>query len=290
MRAKCVLMARMHLKTLLLPLLVWPAVASAQDANLGWSFSGQLTGVWAAGNSESSTFGLGTTLRHRGTNGEVKFEAGGIRTDASKTTRRAVGTPDNYTIEETSIRTKTAENYYGRIRYDRRLENQFVVFVGVDVLRNTFAGIDSRTLLATGAGRVWVDNDHTRFKTDAGVTYTFQQDVVANPFLKSTFPGTRLTMEMRQKVTQTSRWESVLLGDLNFSDTDDVRFDFTNAFPVSVNSVISLKPSLQLIWRNQPALREIELFTEEGESTGEKIVQPLEKLDSFFTLALVVTV
>lgn len=279
------------LKSLVL-LALLPTWLGAQDnkKETGWKFSGQLTGVWATGNAESSTFGLGTTLRYVTTVGELKFEAGGIRTDASRTTRRAIGTPEDFIVESTETRETTAENYYARVRFDRKLGDQLQVFAGADVLRNTFAGIDSRTLVATGAGHVWVDNENVRFRTNYGVTYTFQQDVVSNPFIKSNFPGTRVAMDLRQKLTNTARWESAFISDINFSDADDVRLDFTNAMPVSVSSTISLKPSLQLLWRNQPALREIELFTPEGETTGEKVARPLEKLDSFFTLALVVTV
>jgi hypothetical protein len=278
-----------------LQLLLWtlslPGLLLAQEqSDRGWKFSGQLTGVWTSGNAESSTFGLVATLRRVDEHGELKLESGGIRTDASRTTRRAIGTPDDFFIEENESRETTAENYFARLRYDRKLGEQLVVFAGADVLRNTFAGIDSRTLIATGAGHVWVDNENVRFKTNYGVTYTFQQDVVTNPFFKSNFPGTRLALDLRRKLTGTAAWESALVSDLNFSDTDDVRLDFTNAMPVSVSSTISLKPSLQLIWRNQPALREMDLFAPDGVATGEKVARPLEKLDSFFTLALVVTV
>ena len=42
--------------------IVVPTTAMAQTPELGWSYSAQLTAVWAGGNSESSTFGLGSTL------------------------------------------------------------------------------------------------------------------------------------------------------------------------------------------------------------------------------------
>jgi len=271
-------------------LLVIPATARAQSAaELGWSFSGQLSGVFASGNAEASTFGAGVTMRYQAEAGELKLEAGGIRTDASRTTRRAVGSPEDYQLEENEVRETTAETYFGRVRYDRRTGGGTLVFVGADVLRNTFAGIDSRILLAAGAGKVWTDQDDVRLKTDWGVTYTFQADVISNPFLKSSFPGTRVSAELRRRLTSNARLESVLVSDLNFSDTDDLRVDFTNAMPVTVSSAISLKPSLQLLWRNQPALRKVALFSVDGTDTGMSVTRPFEKLDSLFTLALVVT-
>lgn len=263
--------------------------AAAQTAELGWSYSAQLTVVWAGGNSESRTFGLGSTLRRLGQDSEVKFDAGGVRADASRKTRRAVGTATSYRVEEDEDSERTAETYHARGRYDRSVGDGFVVFSGIDWLRNTFAGIDSRLLLAAGAGKLWAQRDDFRFKTDLAGTYSFQDDVVENPFLKSSFPGIRFSSELMRVLTGTTKWESTLTSDLNLDETDDVRVDLNNAVSLAVNGRLAVKPALQLLWRNQPSLTEIDLVTAGGASTGEKVRVPLEKLDSFFTLALVVT-
>jgi len=71
--------------------------------------------------------------------------------------------------------------------------------------------------------------------------------------------------------------------------TDDVRADFTNSLSIAINSMFAFKPSLQLSWRNDPALTQIDLFAANGAPTGEKVLVPLQKLDSFINLALVVT-
>ncbi|MEX2284830.1 MAG: DUF481 domain-containing protein [Gemmatimonadota bacterium] len=275
--------------------MVWPALLRGQAATppaaptTDWSYSAKLTAVWVGGNSESSTFGLGSTLRRQGEHAELKFEAGGIRTESSLKTRAAVGSTTSYRVTETETVRKTAESYFARTRHDRKLGSGMVVFAGADWLRNIFSGIDSRTLVALGAGRQWADRDDFKLKTDLGFTYTFQEDVVENPFVKSKFPGVRFSADLQRALTSTTKWESTLISDLNIDETDDLRADFTNAVSVSISTRLALKPSLQLLWRNQPALTEIELFTETGTSTGQKVNVPLEKMDSFFTLALVVT-
>jgi putative salt-induced outer membrane protein YdiY len=256
---------------------------------LGWQYTAKLTAVWAAGNSESSTFGLGSTLRKPARNGELKFDASAVRTDTGIRTRRAIGTTTAFRVDTETDREKTAEAYGLRARLDRNLSSRLVLFTGVDWMRNTFAGIDSRTLLAVGAGSVWAARDDFRFKTDYGFTYTFQSDVVQNPFLKTNFPGVRFTWDLMRRLTQTTQFESVLIGDLNIDSTDDLRFDFTNALSLAINNTFALKPSLQLLWRNDPALTEIELFTSGGTNTGQTVLVPLQKLDSFFTMALVIT-
>ncbi len=249
----------------------------------------ELTAVWASGNSDASTFGLNGNVRFQWPKSELKFEAGGLRTESSLTTRFAVGTADNFDVEETTNRERTAENYYARSRFDRKLSEVFLVFAGVDWLRNTFSGIDSRFLVALGAGNTWADNDRFRFKTDYGVTYTFQNDVVSNPFTSSNFPGVRAAYDLWHRVSSTTEFTSGLVADLNLDNTDDVRLNFMAALPVAISSRLALKPSIQLLWQNDPALTEVSLFPDAsgGASIGTVLV-PLQKLDSFFTLAIVV--
>lgn len=274
-------------------LLAWllfaPLGAAAQEGPArGWIWSANLTAVWAAGNTESSTFGVGSNLRHVAGQGEAKLEAGAIRADAAVKTRRAVGTPTTFHVEEDEDNRKTAEAYFVRTRYDRQLGGSMVWFGGSDWHRNTFAGIDSRLLFASGVGRVWADRDDFRLKTDLSATYTFEQHVVEQPGLENSFAGLRYSAELMRRLTSTAVWESTLTSDLNVEDTDDLRLDVTTSLPVSISSRLSLKPSLQLVWYNRPAFTEVELFTA-GVPTGAAVQVPLEKLDSFFTLALVVT-
>ncbi len=274
---------------LVVPSLALPRAVRAQDApKKPWSFTGKFTTVFTAGNSSSSTFGLGTTLAHARKDNELKFEGGGIRTESGQTTRRAVGTPTSYQLQENTVYQKTAEAYYLRARNDRHVKDGFIVFAGVDWLRNTFAGIDSRFLVAAGAGNVWVNTDRFRFKTDYGVTYTFQQDVVTNPFIKQNFPGVRASYELMRQVTASTKLESSLTADLNVNHTKDVRGDWTNAMTIAINKAFAFRPGLELLWRNDPALKEVDLFDTAGNANG-KVLVPLQKTDSFFTIALVVT-
>jgi hypothetical protein len=264
--------------------------AQAQDERqLGWFLTGEVSGVWTSGNSESNTLGLATTVRRLWENSELKFDGGAVRSESGITTRTAVGTPDDFVVEKVTTKEKTAENYYLRGRYDYKLSERFFTFAGADWLRNTFAGIDSRLLFAAGAGNIWVDDDRLRFRTDYSATYTFQEDVVENPFIKTNFPGLRLSYALWWNLTNSADFESTLIADWNLDNTNDLRFDFTNALPIAISGKLAFKPSLQLLWRNEPSLTEVVLEDQGGVPTGDTVLVPLEKLDSFFTLALVVT-
>ncbi|UCC83543.1 MAG: DUF481 domain-containing protein [Gemmatimonadota bacterium] len=265
------------------------ATAQAQDEKeLGWFLTAEVTGVWVSGNSESTTLGLAATARRVWDNSELKIDGGAVRTESGTTTRTAVGTIDDFVIEEETTRRKTAENYYLRGRFDYKLSERFFAFAGADWLRNTFAGIDSRLLFAAGAGNIWLDDDRLRFRTDYSITYTFQEDVIENPFIKTSFPGLRLSYNLRWNLTSSTDFESTFTADWNLDNTEDLRFDFTNSLPIAISAKLALKPSLQLLWRNEPSLTQVALEDQSGISTGNTVLVPLEKLDTFFTLALVV--
>ncbi|UCC24529.1 MAG: DUF481 domain-containing protein [Gemmatimonadales bacterium] len=273
-------------------LLLSPAAPlAAQDddpARERWVFKGELTSVITQGNSEAVTLGLASTIRRRYEDSAWKFEAGAVRVETGKVIRRADGTAADFSVTRSVDTEKTAESFYARGRYERTVSDAFFLYGGVDWLRNTFSGIDSRTLFAAGGGYTWVENDRTRFSTDFAATYTFETDVVENPFLDTDFAGLRVGYEFTRQVSASTDFESVLVGDLNLNETDDRRAVWGNSLTVDVNDIIALKPAVVLSWKNLPALAEVPLFTG-GVDTGTSVQTPLEKLDTLFTLALVLT-
>ncbi|HSG48450.1 MAG TPA: DUF481 domain-containing protein [Longimicrobiales bacterium] len=269
-----------------------PRPASAQDedeARQRWVLKGELTSVVSQGNSEAITLGLGATLRRRYERNTFKFEAGAVRVETGKITRRAVGTAGDFTVTRDVDREKTAESVFARGRFERTVSDAFFLYGGVDWLRNTFAGIDSRTLFALGGGYSWLDTDRSRLSTDFAATYTFEENVVENPFTKSDFAGIRLGWDYWRQLTASTEFESKLVADQNLDESDDRRILFANALSVDVNDIIALKPGVLFNWRNQPALTDVPLFTSAGVDTGTTVETPLEKLDTIFTLALVLT-
>jgi len=259
-----------------------PAPAQAAEEPLGWYFEADLAGVWAAGNSESQTLGLGGKLRRLWTKPELVFTGGVTKTHSSEIIYTATGTTSDFTVQETKESRTTAEIYFVRGVYEYNFSPKFFTFGGADWLRNRFAGIDSRFLIAAGAGNTWSKTDNVTFKTYYSVTYTFEEDVVDNPFVKSDFPGARFGYDLKYKLSQSTDFESNLVADFNLDNTDDIRLDWYNALPVAISSKLLLQPSLRLLWRNEPALTNVPL-----EGTDETVPAQLKDLDSIFTLAIV---
>ena len=248
-----------------------------------WSFEAELSAVNAGGNQESRTFGTDAKATYKKAKSELVLRAGGLYQESALKTRTANGDSASFVVQETKVTEKTAESYYARARYDYNVSPRFLVFGGIDWMRNTFAGIDSRTLIAAGAGNTWQDNDKVKFKTYYSATYTFQTDVVENPFVKSDFPGARFGFDFWSQLSETVEFQSKFVGDLNLDNTDDVRFEWDNALPIRVSSILAFKPALLLMWRNQPSLTTVSLVPGPG-----NVAVPLEKLDTFASVALLV--
>lgn len=270
-------------------LLVAPALAQEDDEEeLGWVFEAELGSLWTGGNQETFTLAADGTLEYIWPSSRVKFRGGGFSTESSLTTTTAVGTsPADYEIFEETVTEKTAETFYAGGRYDYDLTKKFYLFGGADWLRNIFSGIESQFRFGAGAGNVWVDDDKVRFTTDYAVTYTVEDNVVEDPTRNSDFPGLRLGYDLNWFLTTSTSFESTLGANWNLDNTDDIRLDWYAGLPVDISSVLALKPSLRLMWRNEPALQDVPLFDAPGGTQTDTVLSPLKKLDTYFNIALV---
>jgi putative salt-induced outer membrane protein YdiY len=255
-------------------------LAAQEERTLGWADVAELTFVLTAGNASSSTFGFKNTAEHLWERASFKLSAGAVRTESGTTTRTATGTPENFTISETTETKLTAENYFISSRFDRTLGESAFLYGGAGWDRNTFAGIQNRYGFVTGAGRSWFDEDSRRFKTDLGLTYTIQKDVVEDPNADDAFFGLRGSYDYFRKLTETAGMASVLIVDQNLNTTEDFRADWTNSISVAMSERLALKTSLQLLYDKSPALTSVPL----GDS---HVLTPLGKIDTAFTVAIV---
>ncbi|MFQ5690573.1 MAG: DUF481 domain-containing protein [Gemmatimonadota bacterium] len=269
--------------------LAGPAVLAAQEngEERGWFQRAELTLVLTGGNAQARTLGFGAGTRRVGERIRFKLEAGGVRSESSIKTRTAIGTATDFEVADRTSTETTAESYYLRSRYDQEIGRLFFWYVGGAWDRNTFAGFDSRVSAVLGAGNRWRDGERMRFRTGYGLTATYQKDVIANPETRNTFAGARLSADFFRKLTESTDLTSVLRLDENLDNTRDLRADWTNALVVSMSGALALKTSLQLLWDNDPSLADVPLVTAAGMPTGQTVRVPLDRLDTFLTIAVV---
>jgi putative salt-induced outer membrane protein YdiY len=254
--------------------------ASAQEPETGWKDVAELTFVLTNGNATSSTFGFKNTADYLWSDAAFQLSAGGVRTRSGTVTRTATGTLENFSISETTDSRTTAENYFLKSRLDRNLSDALFIFGGAGWDRNTFAGVDNRYAFVAGGGRTWFAEDTRHLKTDLGLTYTIQKDVVENPDVKDSFLGARASYDYFRKLTGNTGFASVLVADQNLDETSDLRADWTNSLTVAMSDRLALKTSYQLLYDKTPALVAVPL------GDGE-VLTPLGKVDGLFTVAIV---
>ena len=265
--------------------------ASAQDeTETGWSDTAEFSLFMTNGNAEAQSLALRNTLRREWESSRFELDAGALRAETTTGSRAATGTADDFVISESSDSEVTAENYFLRGRYERDTTDDYFWFASAGWERNEFAGIANRFVLVAGVGTVWFERDDGHFKTDYGVTYTDQEDVIENPAADDVFVGLRLSWDYGRQLTETTHYSNDLIVDGNIDESSDYRADMVNALAVEMTSKLALKMSLQFLYDNAPALEEIPLFTPLPPDAIEvsTALAPLDELDTILTASLVV--
>jgi putative salt-induced outer membrane protein YdiY len=262
-----------------------PAETPPPDA---WKDVAEFGFVATGGNSETTTLGFKNTLSWSAGPASFELKAGGVRAESTVKTRRAVGDPVSYTVIEESRTDLTAENYFLGGRFDRKVSEHVLWYVGAGWDRNRFAGVDNRTSAAGGLGNLWVQSDRVTFRTDYALTFTRQQDVVPAPDTDETFLGARVSWKYAHKFGAASSFGNDLVIDANLDETSDYRADMVSSVAVAMNARLALKMSLQWLYDHEPALVAVDLF-DPGDLTTPigTVLAELDTLDTVFTASLV---
>ncbi len=266
-----------------------PALLAQEDSPSPWRNQSEFSLVATGGNASTSTVGLRNTLRRALERGELRFDVGALRTDAARIERRAIGTESSFEVEKESRTERTAERYTAQGRFDLNLSERTFAYTSTGWERNTFAGFNSRTVTALGAGTRWQRPEAWELKVGAALTYTFQDDVDPDPTRPDRFAGLRGTLDHQHSLTTGTRLELKWVVDANAREWNDVRGDLSQSVSASLSDRLALKTTLQFLVDNDPPLRRVPLFTPGGEDTGSTVLTPLRKVDRSLSVALVVT-
>ncbi len=274
-----------------------PALAQ-EDPNQRWKDSAELSYVVTSGNSDTQTFGFKNKLSKAWDSSSVEFNMGGVRSKAT-TTRIAIADPFNPSDPNDSPfdvheeRDLTAEAYYFNGRYDRKISDGFFWYAGAGWDRNRFSGIDNRYVAAAGVGNIWFDAETLKWRTDYSVTFTKQDDVVENPDFDDTFLGVRVTSAFLKKLGAATTYTNDTIFDENSDETSDFRGNMINSVSVQMSERLALKVSLQWLYDNDPAIKELDLYDvdpDRGGTVQGTVTVELDELDSIFTTSLVINI
>lgn len=291
-------MQRILRRTTVLSIIVAAAAAApralADAPRPGWADTAELSFVATSGNTVTQTLGFKDKLTRTWERSLFTVNAGGIRVKTTTTDRFAVGpNTSNFIVFESERTDLTAENYYLNGRFDHNISARFFWFGGAGWDRNTFAGIQNRYTAVGGVGNIWRDDDHLRFRTDYGVTYTKQNDVVLNPLTNDKFAGARFSWSYLHRLGAATTYTNDLVLDENLDETKDLRANMINSLSVAMTKRLAIKASVQWLYDNRPSFKDIDLLDVNPTpppnliKTG-TVPFELDRLDTIFTTSVVV--
>lgn len=273
-----------HLAILVLLLTLTVQPLTAEEAEIGWDNSAELSFVAADGNAETTTLGFAATFLRRWEHRKWKTELSGLQADSTTTSRTAVGTDDDFTILEVSTTERVAEKYNLKTRFDKDLTPTSFWFTSLGWAKDELAGIDTRLSAIAGFGKTFHDSETFRTAADLGLTYTHEQAVV-DEIEDADFLGLRLYWELFRQLNANTAYSFDLELNENLDDTSDLRADMAHHLKVSMSERLALKVTLALAYDNQPALTTVPLIRPD-DSTG-TVLTELDELDSVLKVALV---
>jgi putative salt-induced outer membrane protein YdiY len=256
-----------------------------------WTSVTTLSFVGSSGNSEGEAFGLTHVYTHRWDDLLLTTNLGAARSASTRVERRAQSNQLPFVLyNEKDITTVTTEQYYGNARLDWTFAKDWYWYGSAGWERNRPAGLENRNALATGVGRVWIDTDETRFKTDLGVGRTSEGMVYEPSDFDKSFTTGVLTAAYRQKIGAHATFSADLAFTSDLSEGDNWyglgRFGLTSA----MTRMLALKLGADVSYRNQPAKIQVPVFSfvQPVYEVG-KVVIDAKKTDVIWTAGLVVT-
>lgn len=272
-----------------------PARASeapqSAERQLGWQRSGEFSFVASEGNSESTTLGVKVRTKRVWPLSSWRLDLGFVLAESRPRPGYAVGSLDEFTLVGQE-KSRDTERIFGRTRVDRLLSRRLFWFVAADGEQDRPANIEHRATLSGGVGTTWVEREKLLLKTSYGATATDEklEDREGN-----TFVGYRAAYELDARFGKGASFESDFIFDGNADRSQDFRIEAVNAVTVPLTSRLALRASVRATYRNEPATRDVTLFTADpNDPGGEPAVSlgtvrvPNEELDTTVSTSLVV--
>lgn len=267
-----------------------PAAARAADPPPppGWYSTSGVSFVMTSGNAGTSTLGLKAEVKRLWTDATFTLGASAVRASADDPGRRAVGDDGSFTVESGPSVLKAAR-YSARMDYDRNVSDRLGWLAGAEFERDRFSGLESRLLGLGGVRYLVANRKDLVLKTTLAATVAHQTEVVDDPTTDDTFLGLRLGLDAEKTLGANSKYVGNVALDENLQNTDDLRLRFANALGVSMSRKLALQVGLLLLYDHQPSLVDLALFDRDGFPTGRTVVSEAAKLDTTFTVSIVVS-
>jgi len=261
-----------------------------EEAGKLWSDEAEFGYVLTSGNSRTSTLALKNTTKRKWGDSTITVHLSGLRVRDEKTTRKALGSPGDFVVDESTDERTTAEKFKVSSVYSHKINKRLLWTAGAAWDRNRISGIDERLTVSAGLGHELLAGKNVSLRTDYSATYTDQTDVVPDPDAENRYLGWQLSCDYQYRFTESASFGSKTLFDESLRDTSNWILDTTNRFTVEINEHLALKVSLQVVYDHDPSLIALDLFdplNPDGEPIG-RVSVPADNTDTTFSTAMVV--
>lgn len=227
-----------------------------------WSDVATLSFVGSSGNSEGEALGFSNVFTYAWDRLLFTSNLGAIRASNTVTERKASSNQLPYVAyTERDITTVTAEQYYGNGRLDWKFADGWYWYGGGGWERNKPAGIQDRSSVATGLGRIWVDTDATKFKTDLGVGNTWDKLVYEPADFKDSYTTAVVTAAFRQKLGAATLFSADLNASSELSNSENWYGVGRFGLAVNMSKRLALKVGVDVTYRNVPSKLQVPVYT-----------------------------
>jgi putative salt-induced outer membrane protein YdiY len=261
-----------------------------------WSNLTTLSFVATDGNAKGQTFGFANDYGYKWNNdSSFTFKTGAVRASNTTIQRSAQGaTLAEAVVEERSTTALTAETYFANTRFDHRFKDQdkdrWYWYGGLGWERNRPAGLDGKYASAAGFGRIWLDSERSKFRTDLGLGYAYERPMLPPPNFKAHYATATFTSQYQQKIGANAVYLMDLTTTSNTQDSQDYQGVLRQSLTVSINKTMALKVGYDLNYRHKPNQIPVDVYNLDTPPVLLGQVPVLaRKMDTTFTASLVIT-
>jgi len=167
-------------------------------------------------------------------------------------------------IKANSNGEKKAEIYYSHLKYDRKILPRYYLLGFFRYERNKLSGYNYRLALSFGGGGTLIktnnvdfttelafgfnnENNTTRVEVNLNNSSSIWKETINASFISSLFTG-----KLSYKISDTSKIVHQETVFLNTEDFEDFRINSVSSLYSSINSMLALKASIQIVYQNLP--------------------------------------
>lgn len=271
-------------RLLLFVLVLLIPLHAGDEAKKPWTNSTKLSLVSTDGNSNSQTLGFANEFNYEFESANFEWKVAGVSVETTKINRRAIGSVDDFDVDEDKSNGRTAENYTVSMKYDHKISETVFWFAGLNWKKDQFAGIQSKSGLAAGLGNVVIKNEKTTLKVDYGLQANRQEDVFESPDSTKDFAAARISSKWQQRLSKSANFTQEFSGETNLEESSDIVLQMENKVAARINNYMSLDLGLKLLHDAEPAFIGLKLYEDDQSTTSIGTVPfQKEKLDTTFT-------